>query len=58
MGNSAHGDSQNGRQYQREAVALEVSLLKDSLPVLETQAASFRQSEWISQMETELMKQP
>jgi hypothetical protein len=48
----------NGRQYQREAVALELSLLKDGLPVLDTQAASFRQSEWISQMETEPLKQP
>lgn len=36
-----------GRQYQRVIAALELSLLKASFPLLETQASSFQQRTWI-----------
>jgi uncharacterized protein (TIGR02270 family) len=37
-----------GRQYQRNAAALEISLLKHELPIFEVHATSFQQYEWIN----------
>lgn len=40
----------HGRQYQRDAAALEIGLLQHDLPVLEIHATSFQQCEWIEIM--------
>jgi len=41
----------NGRQYQRSAAALEMSLLKDHIPLLEIHASSLQQYRWINQVQ-------
>ncbi|MDG4596542.1 MAG: TIGR02270 family protein [Candidatus Contendobacter sp.] len=43
-----------GRQYQRVMAVLELSLLEANFPLLEIQASSFRQREWVSDLRNTL----
>lgn len=45
-----------GRQYQRVMAALELSLLKASFPLLEIQASSVQQREWVSDLRNTLKR--
>lgn len=45
------GILKTGRQYQRIIAALELGLLKDKFPLLETQASSFQQRSWMGGLE-------
>ncbi|MDG4551250.1 MAG: TIGR02270 family protein [Candidatus Contendobacter sp.] len=42
-----------GRQYQRAAAALDLSLLKADFPLLETQASGFQQRAWMDRLKDE-----